>query len=67
QMGVEPGRIDIINKISGVDFEEASLNRGFVEIVGIAIPVIGKELLIRNKKATDRPKDKSDVEWLENE
>ncbi len=66
QIGIEPNRIDILTQISGVnDFKEAWLTRIEVTIEGIKIPVIGKDLFIRNKKSTGRPKDLADLAWLE--
>ena len=36
------------------------------EIVeGVYVAVIGREDQLRNKRATDRPKDKLDADWLE--
>ena len=66
QIGVEPNRIDILTQISGVDnFEAAYSSRMEVSIEGITIPVLGKPLLMKNKKATGRPKDLADLTWLE--
>ncbi len=65
QIGVVPNRIDIITGIDGVSFEEAWENRILVEILEMKIPVISKTDLIRNKKATGRPKDQLDVLMLE--
>jgi predicted nucleotidyltransferase len=65
QIGVAPNRIDILNKISAVEFDEAMLDSQTVEIDGLSISVISRSHLIRNKKAAGRPKDKADVAWLE--
>lgn len=65
QIGVVPNRIDVINEITGVEFEQAWKSRTSVEFEELSIPLIGKEDLLRNKKATNRPKDRSDVIWLE--
>jgi len=67
QIGVAPNRIDILNKISAVEFDEAMLDSRTVEIEGLSISVISRSHLIRNKKAAGRPKDKADVAWLESE
>jgi hypothetical protein len=64
QIGVEPNRIDLITKISGVSFTEAENNRLIVELDGLRIPVIGKQELIINKRATGRAKDILDAERL---
>jgi len=65
QMGVAPNRIDIITQIDAVDFAEAWKEREVVQIDGLTVPLIGKSQLIKNKKATGRPKDQIDVLWME--
>lgn len=65
QIGVEPDRIDLLTSIDGVEFEEAWGNRIIAQIDGASVPVIGRQELIKNKKASGRPKDLADVAWLE--
>ncbi|HLG20784.1 MAG TPA: hypothetical protein VI895_13345 [Bdellovibrionota bacterium] len=65
QMGLPPNRIDILTKISGVTFEEAWTTRVTIDISGLNVPVIGKELFLVNKKAAGRPKDLLDVDLVE--
>jgi hypothetical protein len=65
QMGQVPQRIDILTDISGVTFEEAWPNRLPIEGDGVRYAVIGKADLIRNKRATARPKDLVDADNLE--
>jgi predicted nucleotidyltransferase len=65
QLGVIPRRIDILTKITGVEFAEAEPDRLIVSIEGIEIPVIGRSHLIQNKKAVGRPQDEADVARLE--
>lgn len=65
QMGLPPYRVDLLTEISGVTFDEAWPNRIVNEFAGHAYPVIGREDLIRNKRATGRPKDLLDVIELE--
>lgn len=67
QMGMPPYRIDIINKVDGIDFDEAWRNRTFVGLAGLEIPVVGKSDLLRNKRTMNRPKDQADIIWLESE
>jgi hypothetical protein len=65
QIGLPPRRIDLLTEISGMSFDEAWPER-VVEAVGsLQVPFLGREALIRNKKATGRPKDLSDVAALE--
>ena len=65
QIGVAPGRIDIICSVSGVEFEEAWPNRVNQRFEGTAATVIGLDALLKNKRASGRPKDMIDVEVLE--
>lgn len=65
QIGVAPGRIDILCGIDGVRFGEAWDDHVVRRIGGIDIPVISRAALIRNKKAAGRPKDLADVHALE--
>jgi len=65
QIGVAPRRIDIITKISGVEFDDAYKNRQIVEIEGLSIPILSLEDLIKNKRATGRDKDRLDADLLE--
>jgi hypothetical protein len=65
QLGVAPSRIDIMTSIDGVEFDEAWPNRLVVSIEGVSVPVIGREDLIRNKRAAARPRDLADVAYLE--
>lgn len=65
QIGVAPRRIDILTSIEGVEFDEAWPERIEVEIEGLKIPIIGRDHLIKNKKASGRPQDLADVAWLE--
>jgi len=65
QLGVEPVRIDIMTSISGVEFDEAAATRVMHSLDGVDIPCIGRESLIRNKRASGRKRDLLDAEWLE--
>ena len=64
QLGVVPYRIDLLTSLSGVDFAEAWPSRHVVLREGMNIPVLGREDLIRNKRATGRTQDLADVEVL---
>jgi len=64
-LGRRPYRIDLLTKIDGVSFKEAWADRVVVELAGLAIPVIGKSALKRNKLASGRPKDLADLALLE--
>jgi hypothetical protein len=64
QLGVEPNRIDLMTSISGVSFEEAWQSRVHAALDGIEVAIIGREALIRNKRASGRSKDLIDVTEL---
>ncbi len=65
QVGVAPQRIDVLTSIDGVEFAEAWPMRREAVVGGVKVPVIGREHLLRNKRATGRPKDQLDADWLE--
>jgi hypothetical protein len=65
QIGVAPNRIDILTSITGVEFDDAWKHRNQTQFAGIFVPVLGREDLLKNKRACGRPKDLADVAWLE--
>lgn len=65
QIGLAPNRIDLLTDIGGVGFEDVWPRRVTVSIEGLTVPVIGREDLIRAKKAVGRPRDLADVAELE--
>jgi hypothetical protein len=64
QIGVVPRRIDLLTSLTGLDFSSAWAERVSTRMGGIECPVIGREALIRNKRALGRPRDKADLELL---
>ncbi|HJX28941.1 MAG TPA: DUF6036 family nucleotidyltransferase [Thermoanaerobaculia bacterium] len=65
QLGRAPNRIDLLTQIWGLSFEEAWASRVPAELDSLEVFVIGREELIRNKRATARPQDLADAEKLE--
>lgn len=65
QIGVAPVRIDLLTSVSGVEFDDAWPGRLPVSVAGTPFAVIGRDALLRNKRATGRPKDLVDAETLE--
>ena len=65
QFGVEPGRVDVITEIEAVTFDEAYAERKVVRMEHVDMPVIGREHLLRNKRAVGRPQDLADASRLE--
>jgi hypothetical protein len=64
QLGRPPLRIDIINSLSGVTFEECYNEHTIFNIDDLSLPVIGLKQLKKNKKASGRHRDLDDVEHL---
>ena len=65
QIGQPPRRIDITTRISGVEFDEAWPARVMATVDGLELPFLGRDDLLRNKRASARSKDLADVELLE--
>ena len=65
QIGVPPNRIDLLTSITGVTFDEAWPHRQEIPIGALAVPVLGKADLVRNKRALGRPKDLADLAALD--
>lgn len=64
RMGEEPMRIEILNSVSGVKFNECYSTRVIDQVDGIEVSLIDLENLKINKKASGRLKDLSDLEHL---
>lgn len=64
-MGVEPVAVDILNYLTGSDFDRAYERREIVKCEDIEISLINYKDLIANKKAAGRLKDLADVEKLQ--
>jgi Nucleotidyl transferase of unknown function (DUF2204) len=67
QLGYPPARIDLLTTIDGVSFDDAMAHHVSFLVVGVRLPVISVDDLIKNKLATGRPKDLADVESLRSE
>ncbi|HLX09590.1 MAG TPA: hypothetical protein VKY89_17180 [Thermoanaerobaculia bacterium] len=65
QIGLPPRRIDILTEISGLAFDEAWPSRAFQKIGEVEVPFLGRDALLKNKRASGRAKDLADVEALE--
>jgi hypothetical protein len=65
QFGVSPLRVDIINEIDGVSFNEAFDNSIRGKYGSVEVNFIGRVQLIKNKKESGRPQDLVDAEKLE--
>ena len=64
QLGVPPVRIDILNSITGVTWEEADKGKKKALYGDIPVNFLGREQYIANKRAIGRKKDLADLESL---
>lgn len=65
KIGIPPNRIDVITGISGVEFDEAWDSRVPGHLGPVPVEIIGKVPLLKNKRATGRPKDLIDAAEIE--
>jgi len=66
QIGVAPVRIDILTRISGIQFAEAWQNRVAGTFFGLPVHFISLRDLIINKKAAARSSDLEQLELFQN-
>jgi hypothetical protein len=63
--GNPPFRIDILTSISGVEFNEAFQNKFIYDLGQIKnVNFISMDDLLKNKRASNRQKDKEDLRWI---
>lgn len=64
QLGQPPNRIDLLTSLTGLSPSEIweSIEPG--ELDGLPVFFLNRSALIKNKKATGRPRDRADVEEL---
>ena len=66
QIGLPPRRIDVLNRASGISFDEAVAAGDAFDLDGRRVPVIGLRALLKNKRAAGRPQDLADIVALDN-
>ena len=64
QIGLPPGRIDLLTELTGVSFAEAWPERQRGRFGDIDVDFIGRAAFIKNKQATGRPRDLGDIDGL---
>ncbi len=64
QLGFPPVRIDLITSLTGVSWKESFSNKVRGKYGNVPVNYIGREQLIKNKKALGRTKDLADIEAL---
>lgn len=64
-IGIEPNRIEVLNKIKGVEFSEAfPICKSFIQN-NVEVKYIHLKHLLKAKEAAGRFKDKADIEELQ--
>lgn len=64
QLGLPPRRIDVLTAIDGLEFAAAWDRRFVADVGGCSAPLLSFEDLLRNKRASARPKDVQDLAML---
>jgi hypothetical protein len=64
QIGRPPNRIDLLTGISGVTFDEALRTSVSTGLDGEPVRMIGRDALVKNKRASGRSKDLADLAQL---
>lgn len=65
QIGLPLPRIDILTSLTGPAYEASWAHRATHRVEQMDLPCLGREHLIRNKRATGRSRHLTDVEILE--
>ena len=65
RMGVPPMRIEILTSISGVEFDECYAERIVEEWDDVKVNILSLSKLKVNKRASGRPKDLADLDYME--
>jgi hypothetical protein len=64
QLGQPPNRIDLLTSLTGVGADEIWDSIAPGELDGVPVFFLSRSMLIKNKNATGRPRDRADVEEL---
>jgi hypothetical protein len=64
QLGRSPNRIDLLTSITGVSTDDAFATKISAMLDAIPVFILGKDALIRNKRAVGRPQDLADLDAL---
>ena len=65
QLGRAPNRVDLLTRLHAVAFDDAWLTKVGGTMDGVPVWFIDRESLLRNKRATGRPQDLADADFIE--
>jgi hypothetical protein len=65
QFGLPPLRVDVLTSVGGLTFDEAWDTRQEGVLLEVPVAFLGRDALVRNKRASGRGKDLEDAEALE--
>lgn len=64
RLGHEPVKLELMNDISGISFEQCYEQRVVARVEGLRLPFISLDDLLTNKRAAGRSRDHADIEAL---
>ena len=65
QLGRAPNRVDLLTRLYAVVFDEAWSKKIAGLMDGVPVWFIDRDSLLRNKRATGRPQDHADADFIE--
>ncbi len=65
QLGRAPNRVDLLTRLYAVQFEDAWMTKVGGTLDGVPVWFIDRESLLRNKRATARPQDVADADFID--
>jgi hypothetical protein len=65
QLGRAPNRVDLLTRLCAVAFDDAWSTKVLGNIDGVPVWFIDRDSLLRNKRATARPQDLADADFIE--
>ncbi len=64
-LGIAPVHVDIMCRADGIDTEGVVARAVHVKVGELEVPLIGRDDLLANKRASGRPQDVADVAAIE--
>ena len=65
QLGRAPNRVDLLTRLYAIEFEDAWATKVEGKMDDVPVWFIDRDLLLRNKRATGRPQDLADADFIE--
>ena len=65
QLGRAPNRVDLLTRLHAVTFDDALAAKVAGSLDGVPVWFIDRDSLLLNKRATGRPQDLADADFIE--